>query len=316
FNELAEPPFGAAEGVLPILFCAFFLVYRKEVSLYRNRVFVPEPSVADFEILLRRPDRFEVGGARVVGGRKLVLERLADRLGTEPAILPVVRALLAAVRALPEHAWRTQRLPRAVIELRETCARASSPERLLFFDLPTALGEMPFGTEEVDPARIDRFLERLSEALTALGQATPRVIEEARDRLLEACGLPHGMEGWKALRALAQRLERAAFPPDLAGLLVRLRQEQDDEASVESVLAYLATRPPRLWTDDDVERACTQARIIGKRLRTVAATWDCLTPQDEALSEEIARRVREILPVNVPRHVLRAALLRLLQETD
>jgi hypothetical protein len=316
FNELAEPPFGAAEGVLPILFCAFFLVYRKEVSLYRNGVFVPEPSVADFEILLRRPDRFEVGGARVVGGRKLVIERLARWLGTEPALLPVVRTLLAAMRALPEHAWRTQRLPRAVIELRETCARASSPERLLFFDLPTALGEMPFGTEEVDPARIDRFLERLSEALTALGQATPRVIEEARDRLLEACGLPHGMEGWKALRALAQRLERAAFPPDLAGLLVRLRQEQDDEASVESVLAYLATRPPRLWTDDDVERACTQARIIGKRLRTVAATWDCLTPQDEALSEEIARRVREILPVNVPRHVLRAALLRLLQETD
>ncbi|MBO9387072.1 MAG: hypothetical protein J7453_11620 [Thermomicrobium sp.] len=316
FRELGKPPFGVTEGLLPILFCAFFFEYRNEVSLYRNGVFLPEPSVADFEILLRRPDRFEVGGARVVGGRKLVLERLADRLGTEPAILPVVRTLLAAMRALPEHAWRTQRLPRAVIELRETCARASSPERLLFFDLPTALGEMPFGTEEVDPARIDRFLERLSEALTALGQATPRVIEEARDRLLEACGLPHGMEGWKALRALAQRLERAAFPPDLAGLLVRLRQEQDDEASVESVLAYLATRPPRLWTDDDVERACTQARIIGKRLRTVAATWDCLTPQDEALSEEIARRVREILPVNVPRHVLRAALLRLLQETD
>ena len=316
FRELGKPPFGVTEGLLPILFCAFFLAYRNEVSLYRNGVFLPEPSVADFEILLRRPDRFEVGGARVVGGRKLVLERLADRLGTEPAILPVVRTLLAAMRALPEHAWRTQRLPRAVIELRETCARASSPERLLFFDLPTALGEMPFGTEEVDPARIDRFLERLSEALTALGQATPRVIEEARDRLLEACGLPHGMEGWKALRALAQRLERAAFPPDLAGLLVRLRQEQDDEASVESVLAYLATRPPRLWTDDDVERACTQARIIGERLRTVAATWDCLTPQDEALSEEIARRVREILPVNVPRHVLRAALLRLLQETD
>ena len=316
FRELGKPPFGVTEGLLPILFCAFFLAYRNEVSLYRNGVFLPEPSVADFEILLRRPDRFEVGGARVVGGRKLVLERLADRLGTEPAILPVVRTLLAAMRALPEHAWRTQRLPRAVIELRETCARASSPERLLFFDLPTALGEMPFGTEEVDPARIDRFLERLSEALTALGQATPRVIEEARDRLLEACGLPHGMEGWKALRALAQRLERAAFPPDLARLLVRLRQEQDDEASVESVLAYLATRPPRLWTDDDVERACTQARIIGERLRTVAATWDCLTPQDEALSEEIARRVREILPVNVPRHVLRAALLRLLQETD
>jgi hypothetical protein len=316
FNELAEPPFGAAEGVLPILFCAFFLVYRKEVSLYRNGVFVPEPSVADFEILLRRPDRFEVGGARVVGGRKLVIERLARWLGTEPALLPVVRALLAAVRALPEHAWRTQRLPREAIELRETCARASSPERFLFFEIPTALGEMPFTEEEVDPVRVERFLERLSGALTALGQATPRVIAEARDRLLEACGLPLGMEGWKALRALAQRLERAAFPPDLARFIERLRQEQDAEASVENVLAFLATRPPRLWTDDDTDRACAQARMIGERFRTAAATFDLLTPQDEVLSEEIARCLRDLLPRDVPRHILRAALLRLLQDAD
>ena len=314
FSKLTAPPYGAMEGVLPILLCAFLQVHRNAVSLYREGTFVPEPSVADFEVLMRRPELFAVGGVRLTGARQAVIERLARGLNVEPAVLPVVRALLRMVRSLPEHAWRTRQLPPEVIRVREACAKARAPERFLFYDLPVALGQMPFADTEDDPERIARFFDRLNWALAELGQATPRLIAESRDALLQACGLPVGMSGWRQLRDTARQLNRVTNVPTLEPFLRRLSSEQDDATTVESVLALVANRPPRSWTDADVDRFRIQATVIGERFREIAAALEILAPDEETVCEAIVGQLRELLPADVPRHVLRVALLRLLRD--
>lgn len=314
FSQLTAPPYGAMEGVLPILLCAFLQVHRNAVSLYREGTFLPELSVADFEVLMRRPELFAVGGVRLTGARQAVIERLARGLNVEPAVLPVVRALLRMVRSLPEHTWRTRQLPPEVIQVREACATARAPERFLFYDLPVALAEMPFGDTEDDPERIARFFDRLNWALTELGQATPRLIAESRDALLQACGLPVGMSGWRRLREIARQLNGVTNVPMLEPFLRRLNSEQDDATTVESVLALVANRPPRAWTDADVDRFRIQATVIGERFREIAAAHEILAPDEEAVCEAIVGQLRELLPADVPRHVLRVALLRLLRD--
>lgn len=315
FSQLTAPPYGAMEGVLPILLCAFLQVHRNAVSLYREGTFLPELSVADFEVLMRRPELFAVGGVRLTGARQAVIERLARGLNVEPAVLPVVRALLRMVRSLPEHAWRTRQLPPEVIQVREACATARAPERLLFYDLPVALGEMPFGDTEDDPERIARFFDRLNWALTELGQATPRLIAASRDALLQACGLPVGISGWRQLREIARQLNGVTNVPMLEPFLRRLSSDQDDATTVESILALVANRPPRAWTDGDMERFQRQATVIGEQFRELAAAHEILTPHEEAICEAIVGQLRDALPADVPRHVLRVALLRLLRDT-
>lgn len=316
FERLNQPPFGVVDGVLPILYCAFHLVHRDATSLYREGTFLPEPSVADFEILMRRPELFAAGGVRVSGARKVVIDRLARSLNTEPALLPVVRALLKMVNTLPEHAWRTRKLPADVIKVRDVFARARAPERLLFADLPIALGMSTFAedSEEIDEQLIDRYFERLNGALTSLASVTPDRLVASRDVLLENCGIPAGSVGFQKLREQARELVATVSDQHLKPFLSRLSSDQDDASALESTVALLASRPPRTWNDSDEERFSAQSRFIGNRFREVAASNELLTDGEEMQRDQIIAELRKRLDNEVPAHVARAALLVLLKE--
>ncbi|MFN3982355.1 MAG: hypothetical protein ACK4SA_18420, partial [Caldilinea sp.] len=147
FALLDAPPYGITDGVAPVLLCVFMLIHQDETTLYREGTLLPEPGIADWEVLLRRPDLFAVAGCRVVGPRLAVVERLAYGFGARPAAMAVVRELIRRLKALPEHAWRTQRLSPQTLAARRAIEMARSPESLLFHELPLALDVAPFSED-------------------------------------------------------------------------------------------------------------------------------------------------------------------------
>jgi hypothetical protein len=316
FQRLSMPPYGVMPGVLPVFLAAFALAYCDEISFYREGVFVPEPAVADFEVLMRRPELFAIGGARVQGTRAAVVQRLAAGLGVRPAALPVVRALVRRVRSLPETAWRTRRLPADTLALRQAFERARSPERLLFHDLPEALGEAPFKDSSLsDPERIERFFERLNAALSAWARFYPELLERARDDLLTACSLPAGEQGWQQLREQARALEAKVTNASLVPFVRRLTIASSEQAVLEGVLALVAERPPRSWTDADIERFPELAQSVGARFAEARHLAGILTAEEVARTAELAAQLRATcLQSGLPAQVVRAALAHLLQE--
>ncbi|MDH7568724.1 MAG: hypothetical protein QHJ73_03970, partial [Armatimonadota bacterium] len=191
FALLSAPPYGVTPGVLPLLLCAFFQAHRDETTLYRDGTFLVEPAVADFEVLLRRPELFAIAGCRVRGARAAVVERLARGLNTQAAVVPVVRALFRMVKTLPEYAWKTRRLRPEVQKLREAFRRARSPEQLLFVEIPEAFDQPPVGEGMDDPA-IEHLFKRLNTALQEWSRTWPRVVGRVRDALLRSSGFPAG----------------------------------------------------------------------------------------------------------------------------
>lgn len=317
FAQLAAPPYGALPGVLPVLLAAFLLARADEISLYREGSFVPDPGIADFEVLMRRPELFAVAGSQVSGERAAVVTRLASGLGTRPATLPVVRGLLRRVRALPEYAWRTRRLPPEVLALRAAIERARSPERLLFEELPAALGEPPFAAAtEPDTERIGRFFDRLNGALATWQAAFPAMVESAHDTLLAVCGQPAGEAGWIMLRQQARRLGADALHPGLAPFVRRLSDPGEPSTIVDSVLALVAGRPPRGWTDADVDRFPAQAAELGERFRHATNRLGVLTAEEETQAQALVARLRVQAGTDTSPRLLRAALTRLLTELD
>ncbi len=317
FDRLAAPPYGVLPGLAPVLLATFLIVHADETSLYREGNFVPDPGIADFEVLMRRPELFAIAGSRLSGERVVVVQRLARGLGTKPAILPVVREVLRRVRALPEYAWRTRRLSERSLALRNAIERARSPERLLFYDLPEALDEAPFDAGEVvDHQHVARFFERLNEALQEWQAAAPAAIALARDSLLEACGQPAGDAGWIALRQLARQLDAARVHPALTPFVRRLSEPNDSSHTLDSVLALVAGRPPRSWTDADVDRFPLQAAEIGERFRQAIYRLQVLTPAEEQQTQALIAKVRTLYGTAGSSRVLRAALSRLLEELD
>lgn len=318
FERLQAPPYGLTDGVLPVLLCAFYLVHQHEMTLYREGTLLPEPGVADWEMLLRRPDLFALAGCRLEGAHWVVLERLARSLNVEAAVMPVVRELLRRLKMLPEHAWRTQRLPERALRLRRAIEGARSPEQLLFVELPEALGLPPFDETQDTPPATDEFFERLNEALLALSEATPNLRVWARDQLLSACGLPEGEAGWERFLTLAESLVQATANPRLLPVLQRAVSTPDPTRALDSVLALIAARPLRTWTDADADRFVGQARAIGALFVAEhdALTGEALlTPEEQRLSEEWAERLRELLQpyYNDNRRVAQAALRLLLR---
>ena len=144
--------------------------------------------------------------------------------------------------------------------------------------------------------------------------------------LLKECGFDGGDSHWPELRNTAVALEPAITEPHLLTFLKRVTQS-GDASGVESVLALVSNRPPRNWTDTDVDRFPKAASAIGKAFRDAAklrgivsdsnAQLAALTPKERRQANYVLDHVRKYLRRNVgnasPR-AIRAAVICLLEE--
>lgn len=298
FTVLGQPPYGLTGGVLPVFLCAFLLVHQAETTLYREGTLLPEPGIADWEVLLRRPELFQLAGCRVTGNLSLVVDRFARGLDTEAAIMPIIRDLIRRFKTLPEHTWKTQRLSAPAKALRQAIDNARSPEQLLFREIPEALSLPAFTTDQTTPELVETYFERLNEAMTELAADVPRLKVWARDHLLEASGLPDGETGWHEFLGLAEELAPKVFNPNLGPLLRRAAEATDPQAALESVLALVASRPLRTWSDIDTDQFAVQARFLGRLLqaeRNGAAPTINLSPAELQRSQEIVDELQSLL---------------------
>lgn len=315
YTRLYAPPFGVTAGLAPVLLAIFYKFYQNEITIYREGTLLVEPTIADWEVLLRRPELFAIAGCRVTGFRAAVIERMARGLQVQPYVMPVVRSLISRLKALPEYAWRTRKLPEYALKLRRAVDTARSPERFLFVELPEALGMPPFDAEEFDPSRFDLFFERLNQSLDALAHATPRLMTWARDTWLIACGLTPDETGWEQFRKLSIELARRISHPHLLPLLKRITEASDSRTALESLLALITNRPLRTWNDLDADRFEAQAAYLGNLWRTeanIALNFE-LPPDLQARSQKVADEVLAYLQnIETDRKVMEAALFNLI----
>ncbi|MCE5327910.1 MAG: hypothetical protein LLG01_16000 [Planctomycetaceae bacterium] len=324
FQAIALPPFGLPDGLHPVLLSAFMAVHENEVTLYREGTFVPEPSINDFEVLMKRPELYAIGGCRITGARSAVVERIANALGTPPATVAVVRGLFRMVKSFPEFATSTMSLSPATLSLRTAFANAKSPEKFLFVEVPESLDLAAFGVEKPRQGQTEAFFDALNCSLQEWSRCTHVMIDKARDTLLETCGLPAGMSSWPRLRELAGSMEAGLTNPVLLPFVRRIVQATADQTGVESVLAFVANRPPQMWTDSDAERFPSSARVLGDLLLetvsavrpTAAHPMDALAPAHRKQAQELVHRLRSVLESNsdVSGDAVKAALAVLLNE--
>ena len=277
---------------------------------------------------MKRPEMFSVAGYDITGTRKAVVERIAVGLNVKPSIVQVTRSLIHMVKSLPDYAWRTKRLSEKVLAVREAFYQARSPEKLLFYDLPQALGLMPFTGSDDDFSHVERFFNELNDVLQEWSKATSSIIEWALGKLLNSCGLQSGVVGWNQLRLNAARLEEAVTHPRLLPFLKRIGMDDDEQTVIESVLAFVADRPPRSWSDSDVDRFPSRANNIGE-LFIQAMRADMisdnrypqeLSPDEYKQSQLIVKGIKELVNREfgdtTSNRIMRAAIMNLLWELE
>lgn len=137
------------------------------------------------------------------------------------------------------------------------------------------------------------------------------------------------------LRDGAAQLSGRVSHPLLLPLLARLNGDSD-AATLDSVLAFIAQRPPRAWSDADADAFAGAATPLGTAFRDAFNAQNLVQSPGVAASEprleaalsveesEVARKISQRLEKQLvakdgaplPRHVQRAALQALLQKLN
>lgn len=191
FETLRRAPFGIKEGPLPILVVAALLAKRDEIALYEDGVFVPEIRIEVIERLVRNPRSFELQSQRLDARQRRILNALRSKVATDSAgsdgnaLLPIVKALVLAVAKLNPYSRQTRRLdPPEAVEVRNLLLTAADPKKLLFVDLPAALGRSVATEKDVQG-----FADRLHDSVLALTGAYSRLLDEIEEQIRQVFGL-------------------------------------------------------------------------------------------------------------------------------
>jgi len=265
FDELAQRPIGLREGPMPVLFFAVVLSTPGEVALFEDGSFVPEITGAVVERLLRRIDHFAVARYRLDAGRLTVLRALWAALGLdEEAGKPIelTRAVVRRVSQLPRYSRGTRSVGATAIAARDVVLAARDPLRLLFRELPEALGLAPIergveGGVEGDAAVAgSEYAARLAAVLRELAGAHPALLVSIERRIADRLGVAGEGQAFRdELTARARRVVGLAVDLRLKAFLGRALEPQARHHEwLEGVAMVVGNRPPAEWTDGEITR--------------------------------------------------------------
>lgn len=258
YAEWAAPPFGIKAGVMPVLALAYMLAKRETVAVYIDGIYQTAVDDVVVDKLLQKPGLFRLRRIDRSVRETAFLSGLAQLLGVEHhgTSLPVAAALFQRFEALSQFAKRTSHLDPLSLKVRNTVMRADDPERLLFDDLPSALGE-------------ELSAEVIYKGLQASEGSYPLLLEQLRLALAKALGIDVITFGGIAERAAL--LKGLTNDYNFDAFADRVAAIELGTGDVESTVSLLLHRPARNWSDRDQQEALTEIARYGRRFRELEA---------------------------------------------
>lgn len=271
------PPFGVREGLKPVLFVAYLLAREQRYTIYRDQIF--EPRLTDilvdtllqdpkavglrvFDIDSRRRRFFEA--ARDIAHKQSPLA-ISQSENTEP--IDVAKALVALLQAQPKWVLRTNRLSAVASAVRVVLKDAEDPNRLLFEDLPRVLAS----AARQDTLHPDRAAELLREGLAELTDAYSGMLSGLEAGMRQELGAASDTKALAELRTRAERVKGLTGDFRLEAFVMRLLAYDGAIADFEGIASLAANKPPRDWSDNDVDRAALELADLAQRFNRAEA---------------------------------------------
>ena len=344
YDLWGAPPYGLKQGLKPVMAVAFILTNKEHAALYREGIFQTRLKDIDVEILAKNADQIQLRWMDLSGVPRRLLSCMAEvvreldapnRLACL-APIDVARSLIAIFDQL--HPWtkRTTQLSSKATRVRDLFKLANDPNKFLFDDIPATFGRRGELDEEKEPQAI---VNDVRDGLIELTLAYPSMLRRLHDLMLTELQVPNDSP-----QALGELRERAAnirgIGDDfrLNAFISRLSQYGLSERDLEGIASLVANKPPRDWTDPDLDRTSvgladmaqkfiraenfarvkgrmdkrsSMAVVVGLNGRPVPfhAEFEVAESEKEIV-EEIIKRLEGVIDTEDPtkRHLLLAAL--------
>lgn len=265
YGECMSSPFGLKAGLLPVFFFAYLLENKNSVAIYKDGMFISQLSEADIDECLKEPARFELRSVvedetkvRHLTNYANVLNKLGRPL-REVTPLAVARAMVSIAFQLPEWTRRTRKLSDEAIQMRDLLLRASDPHKLLFIDIPGQFSKL----NKTEASKL------AGDALAELVRAYPSMLSDVAQQMLEYMeALPLDLG---SLHKRAATVEGISGDFRLNAFSSRIKAYDGSEELLEGILSLAANKPPKTWTDSDIDNALLELTGWATRFRQVEA---------------------------------------------
>jgi len=281
---LRRPPFGIKEGPIPILLALFFTIKSDEIALYQQGAFVPFLGSEEMELMAKRPEFFSLKKFAPAGVQARIFQVYRDLLNTflvpqerqvrNVTMLSVVGPLVNFANTLSTYARRTRSLTQEAQKVRRALLQAREPIRLLFTELPEAVGLPQFDKDKpISNGAVQEFQIRLRSCLVELADAYNRLLQKIQVVISETFG------GGPDLRELRSELKDRVNPlisrcgdKELRPLISALAKTTgSDKDWVVSIGTVVAQRPVDSWRDRDLQVFSARMHDFARRFAAFEA---------------------------------------------
>ena len=291
YDLLEKPPYGAKQGIIPVLFLSVLMYHSEYVSVYLDGTFIPVLGSEHFELLVKKPERFSVKYFEVSGLRAEIFHELGKILSSGKShldetfrnrtILSIVKPLVGFVQRLPQFTLSTKsRVTDEAKAVRKALLEAKEPDELLFAALPQACGLPPISEgDDQDRNLVKRFRKKLVLSLNSLQVAYDDMLGHCENLLKRSFAIRIDTAEFREnLRFRAMNLSSQVIEPRMKGFIFAASDDGADNRSwLESILLIILNKTPKSWTDEDVIVFETKLSDIARRFMNL-----------EALQKEIA----------------------------
>ena len=270
-------PYGVKKGLLPVLTLAYTLSRRDQIAFYRQGVFQSRLTDLDVDYLVQDPgaiqlrwlDLNDMSQRLLLGMAEIVREFDPTRscIALEP--LDVARALVATYELLDPWTKRTTRLGPNAVQIRNVFKQASDPHRFLFDDLPNLLGgQDALKTDDGITAAVQTVRAGLSELRNSYHTMLSNIETLLMRELHASADSPDNLA---SLRARAENIRQVSGDLQFNAFIARLAQYQGTDRDIEGLVSLAVNKPPREWTDPDLDQASLElAKFAQQFIQTEA----------------------------------------------
>ncbi|MCZ4373817.1 hypothetical protein O4H50_18630 [Vibrio diazotrophicus] len=277
---LTNTPYGVKRGLLPIYYLHAYLVYKDDVAVYEDGKYQPEITDEHVERFIKRPDSFTFQLYKLEGINASLFEAYSQALYNSKLssnkVIKIAQPLVKFFNDLPEFIQTTREsslISRQAINVREAIKMSKSPEKLIFSDLPKALGiEVLKDSEEIDAKK---FGNNLIESLRELKGAYSGLLKNLAKMLSEQLydGKEHSFsELRRVLVGQALPIDRLASGNARSFIRSILDEKSEtDEQWLENIFIVLSRKHPNKWKDQDLAKSEATLADLSRRFRELQA---------------------------------------------
>lgn len=283
YKILENPPYGAKQGIIPVMLLSVLLYHSETISIYIDGSYIPILGTEHIDLLNKRPDKFAVKYFDISGVKSQLFKELEKIITTSvpnkkpirnASILNIINPLIKFIRNLPQYTQKTQNLSNETKAVRKILLEAKEPDVLLFRDLPQACGFSSAGFDSsIKKTQVEDFRKKLVLNLNELQVAYDAMMTNRMNLICKMFSISPDINELRSyLRAIASRIINNTQVLDIN--LKRFMQVAIDVASenqiwLEALFMVISDKPPISWTDNDVLAFEIKLGEAARRLRNI-----------------------------------------------